>query len=126
MSLLDKGTELVWVYPEEVTEDSDGNVFTQPSACGIRARARLSYQGQSGTSSRRAEQQEEGFESEKVYELRFTRKDDAALGELGAQSQIGWGVDSQGREVRWSIFGDVQRHNSSPATRRNIYTIRRS
>ncbi len=39
MSLLNRGTELVTVYPEEVVTDEDGNVRTRPSATGILLRA---------------------------------------------------------------------------------------
>ncbi|MDV6975335.1 hypothetical protein [Mycobacterium intracellulare] len=124
MSLLDagQGFEPCTVYLEEVSTDDDGNTLTRPSATGIPAKARFQIQGQSGTSSRRAEQQEEGFETERVYTVRFPR----GFPILGAQSQIGWGTDSEGREARWSIFGDVQRYNSSRRTRHVVYTIRRS
>lgn len=128
MSLLDNSRqyEPCVVYPEETYLDDDGNKMTRCSDTGIPTPARFQYQGQSGTSSRRGEQQEEGFESERVYEIRFPRKFVQAHGELGMQSQIGWSVDSQGREARWAIFGDAQRHNSSSRTRRLLYTIRRS
>ena len=35
MSLLDRGTETVVVYPEEVTTDADGNTITRASATGV-------------------------------------------------------------------------------------------
>ncbi|WP_104183323.1 hypothetical protein [Mycobacterium avium] len=128
MSLLDggQGFEPCTVYPEEVTTDDDGNTLTRPAKTGISTKARFQIQGQSGTSSRRAEQQEEGFETERVYTVRFTRKFIREHGVPGAQAQIGWGVDDEGREARWSIFGDAQRYNSSRRTRHVVYTIRRS
>ncbi|MCA2331634.1 hypothetical protein JF714_14400 [Mycobacterium avium] len=128
MSLLDGGPgfEPCVVYPEEVTYDDDGNKISRAAAVGIPTKARFQIQGQSGTSSRRAEQQEEGFETERVYTVRFTRKFIREHGAPDAQAQIGWGVDSEGREARWSIFGDVQRYNSSRRTRHDTYTIRRS
>jgi hypothetical protein len=120
-SLLDGGAhyEVCTVYPEEQVTDADGNKKTRPSAAGFTAYARFDIQGQSGTSSRRQEQDNEGFESEKVYSVRFPRAFDAEHGEIGAQSQIGW------RGVRWALFGDVQRYNRTPATAHNVYTIKR-
>lgn len=35
MSLLDRGTETVTVFAEEVSTDSDGNTMTRPSAVGV-------------------------------------------------------------------------------------------
>ena len=121
MSLLDGGSqyEPCVVYPAELTIDVDENKRTGPSATGIPATARFQIQGQSGTSSRRQEQDNEGFESEKVYSVRFPRSFDREHGELGAQSQIEW------LGKRWAMFGDVQRYNSSPRTAHYVYTIKR-
>lgn len=118
MSLLDNGAnyELITVYLEEEYEDEDGNPRTRPSANGIQAEARFQVLGQSGTSSRRQEQDNEGYESEKVYEMRLPRSFPYII---GAQSQIEWNGQ------RWVIFGDVNRYNSSRMTRHNIYTIKR-
>ena len=116
MSLLDRGcNETVVVYPEVVSTDIDGNVFTKASNTGITTKARIQWQGQSGTASRRQEQDNEGFESEKVYSIRFPR----GFQILGAQSQVQW----QG--VRWVLFGDVNRYNSSRDTAHQTYTIKR-
>ncbi|AXH44648.1 head-to-tail stopper [Mycobacterium phage PhishRPhriends] len=121
MSLLDGGPayEDVIVYPEEVFTDEDGNTQTRPSKTGIPAKARFQVQGQSGTSARRAEQDNEGFESEKVYRMRFPRSWDAEHGVLGAQSEIEW------RGARWALFGDVNFYNSSRRTARVDYTVKR-
>lgn len=117
MSLLDRGcNQDVVVYLEEVVTDMDGNVRTQASEIGIPAKARLQVQNQSGTSSRRQEQDNEGYESEKVYSLRFKRSFPHVL---GSQSQIEW----QG--VRWALFGDVNYYESSPRTAHQTYTIKR-
>jgi hypothetical protein len=99
--------------------DEDGNAMTRPSTSGIAAVARFDIQGQSGTSSRRQEQDNEGYESERVYSVRFPRAFDVAHGELGAQSQIEW------RGKRWALFGDVQRYIRSHRTTHNVYTIKR-
>jgi hypothetical protein len=118
MSLLDHGPgyEPCTVFPEELVKDKDGNDLTRPSAEGIPAEARFQIQGQSGTSSRRQEQDNEGFESEKVYKIRFKRSFPYVL---GAQSQIEW------NGVRWALFGDVARYNGSRRTRHQTYTIKR-
>lgn len=119
MSLLDYAFEDVVVYPEEVVIDADGNTKTQPSKTGIPAKASLHIQGQSGTSARRAEQDNEGFESEQVYKLRFPRSFTEQHGLLGMQSQIEW----QGK--RWAVFGDPRVYTSSKRTAHVSYTIKR-
>ena len=117
MSLLDRGcTEDVIVFAEEVVEDMDGNIRTRPSPFPIHVKARLQPQGQSGTSSRRQEQDNEGFESERVYTIRFPRSFTTIL---GSQSQVEW------LGVRWALFGNVNRYTSSSRTRHDTYTIKR-
>lgn len=117
MSILDWGcTEDVIVYLEEVVTDVDGNIRTRASSVGIPAKARLQVQGQSGTSSRRQEQDNEGFDSEKVYTLRFPRSFPHIL---GAQSVVEWNGD------RWAVFGDVNRYTASSRTAHHTYTIKR-
>lgn len=121
MSLLDTGARYtnIVVYKEEMVIDADGNKFTRPSTTGIPAQARLQVANQSGTSARRAEQDNEGFESEKVYRMRFPRSFTRDHGILGAQTQIEW------RGERWVIFGDATVYDSSPALARVDYTIKR-
>ena len=116
MSLLDRGTDDIMVFPEVAVVDVDGNIRTQPSKVGFPARARMQPQGQSGTSSRRAEQDNEGFEGERVYTMRMPRSFPHIL---GAQSQIEW----QGN--RWAVFGDAFYYNSSRRTAHVAYTIKR-
>lgn len=116
MSLLDKGNQCVVVFPEEVVTDADGNTQTRPSKCGFRTIARIQPIGQSGTSARRAEQDNEGFETEKMYSLRFPRSFKCVL---GAQSQIEW------MGVRWAVHGDAMHYTSSRRTAHLTYTLRR-
>lgn len=116
MSLLDTANEDVIVYLEESYTDSDGNEMTRASDTGIPAKVRMDIQGQSGTSSRRQETAKEGFESEKVYTMKFPRSWPHLL---GAQSQVEWRGD------RWVVFGDVVRRNRSPQTAHLVYTIKR-
>jgi hypothetical protein len=122
MSLLDSSPNLedVIVFPEEVITDIDGNQRTRASSTGIPAKARLQEFYQSGTSSRRVESDNEGFNSEQLYRLRFDRKSERALGQLGAQSQLEW------RGKKWSFFGDGWPYNGSRRTRRTEYWIVRS
>lgn len=121
MSLLDTGARYqpVVVYPEEMVFDSDGNKRTRPSSTPINAIARFQVANQSGTSARRAEQDNEGFETEKVYRMRFPRSFTKEHGILGAQSEIVW------RGQRWALFGDATEYDSSPALNRVDYTIKR-
>lgn len=115
MTLLDRFPEDIVVFPEEVVTDMDGNIRTFPSTTGVATKARLQVRGQSGTSSRRQEQDNEGFESERVYSLRLPR--DFPL--LGAQAQIEW------HGVRWAVFGTENRYNNSPRTSHITYTVKR-
>ncbi|AEL17853.1 head closure Hc1 [Mycobacterium phage Trixie] len=121
MSLLDTGARYqpCIVYPEELFIDGDGNKRTRPSKVGIPAIARFQIANQSGTSARRAEQDNEGFESEKVYRMRFPRSFTKEHGIIGAQSEVEW------RGQRWALFGDATVYDSSPALSRVDYTIKR-
>ncbi|AER48732.1 head-to-tail stopper [Mycobacterium phage Conquerage] len=121
MSLLDTGARYqpITVFPEVMVIDEDGNEFTRPSTTGIPAIARMQVANQSGTSARRAEQDNEGFSTEKVYRMRFPRSFTKEHGILGAQTQIEW------KGQRWAIFGDATEYDSSPALARVDYTIKR-
>jgi hypothetical protein len=117
MSLLDWGlNETVTVYPEIAVTDADGNTRTKPASTGIVTKARMQVLGQSGTSSRRQEQDSEGYETERVYTIRFPRDFQV----LGAQSEIVWNGQV------WALFGTENRYNSSPRTRHITYSIKRS
>lgn len=119
MSLLDAGNQPVTIFPEEETTDADDNILTRPSATGIETFARIDLMNQSGTSARRSEQDNEGFESEESYSLRPTRAFTAEHGLLGAQSQVEW------RGVRWALFGMPRFYSRSPATAHVTYSIKR-
>lgn len=127
MGLLDGGSlyEPCIVYPEEMVLDGDGNKRTRPAATGIPTTARFQVQGQSGTSARRAEQDNEGFETEQVYEVRFPRSFVDRYGLLGAQSELEWGLNPLGHPVRWAIFGYAAKYNSSRRTAHTTYAIKR-
>jgi hypothetical protein len=117
MSLLDRGNEDIIVYPEILTRDSDGNFITKASDEGIPTKAMIQLRAQSGTSARRSEQDNEGYETESVYRMRLPR---SFPGPLGAQAMVEW------RGERWSVIGDAQVFNGSARTRHLDYTIRRT
>lgn len=118
MSLLDKGNTWVTIYPEEAVVDRDGNIRTRASKEGVRKFVWIAPVGQSGTAARRAEQDNEGYESEKVIRMRLQRKDRDF--EIGAQSK----VDIEGK--MFSVFGDPAVYRCSPRTGHLDYTLRRA
>jgi hypothetical protein len=123
MSLLDRAKQDIIVFPEEEFEDRDGNIILRPSAAGISAKAELQPARQSGTSARRAEQDNEGYETEEVYRLRFARKvsiELAAVLPLGQASEIEW------LGTRWNLVGNVTRYMGSRRTAHHDYQIRRN
>lgn len=127
MGLLDRGPgyEDCVVVMESHRLDADGNTITEAKGTRIPTLGRFQVQNQSGTSSRRAESDDEGFATEKVYNVRFTRAFDRQYGELGAESTVEWGVDAKNRPAVYEIFGDVLRYKSSRRTAHNTYTLRR-
>lgn len=118
MSLLDRTNETVTIYPEVDTIDSDGNTITKPSATGVVQAVWIYPAAQSGTSSRRSEQDNEGFETEEVYKLRLPRS--YAGTPLGPQSRVDWNGEY------WAVIGFPIRQNGGSRTRHSVYTIRRS
>jgi hypothetical protein len=121
MSLLNWKTNAdVVVFPQEEFADTDGNINLRASTTGIPVRADLQPARQSGTSARRAEQDNEGYETEETYRLRFTRAVDASLGELGPASQLEW------NGTRWYFVGFPTYYNGSKRTQHRDYQIRRT
>ena len=116
MSLLDRGNVDVLVFLEETATDVDGNLITRPSDIGTPAKVRMDFEVQTGTSARRAEQDNEGFETEQSYVVRFPRSWPHTI---GAQSQIEWNGH------RWSLQGDVAHFNRSHGTAHSQYKIKR-
>jgi hypothetical protein len=117
MSLLDQGRENIVVYQQVATTDRDGNTIWKPSVVGTPTIASIQMLAQSGTSQRRAEQTNEGYETEETYRLRLPRSFPYIL---EAQAQIAW------NGLRWSIVGKVRRYNGSSRTRHLDYMIRRA
>lgn len=110
MSLLNRGTEVVTVYPEVTVTDSDGNAFTRAGPVGIVVRASV----QPLTS---AEDADGGFNTRTRYRLRLAGGWPAGAGILGAQSRVEW------RGKRYSIDGDALLHTGSPRTAHAVYTM---
>lgn len=118
MSLLDRGNADIELYQEELVFDKDGNAHTQAAKVPTPLRVWLAPIGQSGTSARRAEQDNEGFETEKVMRMRLLRKDHGL--EIGAQAKVVF----EGQE--WSVFGDRTKYMGSPRTAHHDYMLRRA
>jgi hypothetical protein len=109
MSLLDRGTETVTVFPEEVVTDSDGNKRTRAAPIGALVRAAV--QPISST-----ENADGGYNTESRYRLRLVNYPRI----LGAQSQIEW------RGLRYSILGDAMIYNGSRRTAHVDYLMVRN
>lgn len=118
MSLLDRGNSQIILYPEEVLTDRDGNTRTRASKTGIPLTVWLAPVGASGTSARRAEQDNEGYETEKQMRMRLRRSDEHIV--IGAQSKVVF----EGKT--WSVFGDVTEYRGSKRTRHKDYMLRRA
>jgi hypothetical protein len=118
VSLLDRqGAESIVVYLDETFTDSDGNLMRRASTTGIPYTATIQVLAQSGTSSRRAEQDNEGFESEEMYRMRLPRSFPHII---GAAAEVEW------LGLRWAVIGKVRRYNGSPRTHHYDYMIRRT
>lgn len=106
------------LYLEEAVADADGNVRTRASSDGIPLKVWVAPVGQSGTAARRAEQDNEGYETERVLRMRLLRKDSGL--DIGAQSKIL--LDGE----MWSVFGDVTHYRANRRTAHKDFTLRRS
>ena len=106
MSLLNRGTEVVTVFPEEAVTDADGNTRTRPSATGVVCKAVV--QPMTFT-----EDDAVGFQTTSKYRLRLVNY--PAL--LGAQSQVEW------QDKRYSIDGEPRQYNGSRRTAHVDYVM---
>lgn len=116
MSLLNRSNTTVTWFPEVEFIDEDGNIMHKAAEVGRPLRVMIQPLPQSGTSARRAEQDNEGFESEQVYRMRVL----PGTEKLDAQGRLDW--DGQW----WSIVGEPVRYRGSPRTAHVDYTIRRT
>jgi hypothetical protein len=116
MSLLNRGTEIVKVFPEETTTDADGNTITRASATGIVSRA-VVQPITSAAATGGSEKMDFGFQSESKYRLRLVNWRGAVL---GSQSQVEW------NGKRYAVEGEPRIYNGSPRTRHVDYVLVRS
>lgn len=114
MSLLDRGPEIVTVYPEVQDEDSDGNKRTRPGSIGVVVRASV----QPITSSENTDGS--AFNTTTRYRLRLAGGWPTGGGVLGAQSAVEW------RGKRYTIDGDAQLHTGSRRTAHAVYVMSRT
>lgn len=117
MSLLDRATTTVTVFPQEAVYDEDGNVRTRPSKNGIVCGAVIQPANSSIQPPGAGEHQSIGYESSELLRMRLVGW---THGELGDCSQIEW----QGR--RYAIQGEVKRYFTSRMTNHSDYTLLRS
>jgi hypothetical protein len=118
VSLLDKGRETVVVYNEEEYVDPDGNPSRRASTTPTTiSNCVVQLLAQSGTSARRTEDNNEGFDSEQVYRLRPPRSFTAII---GMHARVVW------NGVEWAVFGKARRYNGSNRTAHIDYIIRRN
>lgn len=116
MSLLNKGTTVVRVFPEEVIVDEDGNKITRPSKHGVDCQAVIQPVNSSIQPPGSGEKQDEGFETTELYRMRLVGW---KRGVLGAQSQVEW----EGR--RYAVQGEPKRFISSRRTAHVDFTLMR-
>ena len=112
MSLLSRGTDVVTVYPEELTVE-DGNTRTV-RATGVVCRA-VVQPITSAVAVGNQESQEIGFVTESKYRLRLVGFPTL----LGPQSQIEW------QDKRYAIEGEPRQYNGSRRTSHIDYIIER-
>lgn len=118
MSLLDKGRETVVFYQEESYTDPDGNPSRRASSTPTTiSNCVVQLVAQSGTSARRTEDNNEGFDSEQVYRLRPPRSFTTII---GMHARVVW----NGQE--WAVFGKARRYNGSDRTKHIDYMIRKN
>ena len=118
MSLLDRTYQDVTIYPDEEYTDEDGNVQLRTSTIGFPARATIQPSAASGTSQRRAEQNNEGYETEENYRIRFAR---SFTQRLGLWTKVEW------RGELWTIYGHPLEYTqgSTRMRPRRWYTLAR-
>jgi len=118
MSLLRHGNQTVTVYHAEKWESADGNVMWRPSTTDVETidNCVVQVEAQSGTSARRTEQDEEGYDTERIYRLRppqtYTRV-------INFASEVEWNGQ------RWAVNGWPKLYNGSVRTQHVDYSLRR-
>lgn len=111
MSLLNRGTETVTVFPEETVTDSDGNLITRAGSIGILVKASV----QPISSTEKADGR-----TESRYRLRLAGGFPTGGGILGSRAAVEW------RGKRYAIEGEAQLHTGSRRTSHATYTMVRA
>ncbi len=119
MSLLDKGRETVVIHHQESWTSPDGNKMYRASDTDVETVDNVVIQlsAQSGTSARRVEQDEEGYDTEEVYRMRPPRSYTRLI---GFQSKVVW------RGKTFSVIGHERYYNGSENTHHIDYALRRT
>jgi hypothetical protein len=118
MSLLDVGPDTVTVFHAEQYTDADGNIMYRPAVIGEPvANSVVQVAAQSGTSARRKEQDNEGYETEDVYRWRPPR---SWTTPVSPQAVAEW------NGLRWEILGNPQNFHYSHRTGHRDFTLRRT
>jgi hypothetical protein len=119
MSALDKGPDTVIVHHAEQYTSPDGNIMYRLSTTDIDPvpLSRVQVAAQSGTSARRAEQDNEGYETEDVYRWRPPRSYTRAI---NPASQVEWAG------LMWNILGNPKNFHESPRTAHRDFVLRRT
>lgn len=113
MSLLDSGNELVTVFVEQATTDSDGNPVMEPAPVGVDVIARVQPINNIASSESHAL----GQELNTRYRLRVSRQTDVPYGPWSA---VEWRGD------RYEVLGEPEIHSGSVRTRHITAVMRRA
>ena len=116
MSLLNRPTTTVIVFPEENVTDEDGNIRTRPSQKGIECGAVIQPANSSIQPPGSGEGQSIGYESSEILRMRLVGW---PYGRLGDQSQIEW----QGH--RYAVQGEAKQYITSSRTAHIDHTLMR-
>jgi len=118
MSLLDVGHETVTIDHAVAWEDEDGNKMWRPNGTDVETITNVVIQveAQSGTSARRTEQDEEGYDTERIYRMRLPRSYTRVI---NFASQVEW------NGLRWAINGWPKLYRHSYRTGHMDYSLRR-
>lgn len=118
MSLLDKGRETVVIHHAEAWTSPDGNpMYRATGEVETLDQCVVQLAAQSGTSARRAEQDEEGYDTEEVYRFRPPRSYTRVI---HFESKVEW----DGK--LFSVIGHKRPFNGSDNTAHVDYTLRRT
>lgn len=114
MSLLRRGQEVLKLFPEILTTDSDGNTITRASSVGVVVRGSV----QPINSTENADGG--GFNTETRYRVRLVGGWPIDPEKVGAQAKVEW------RDRMYSVEGDPLVYSGSSRTAHTTFTMTRS